>query len=134
MKVIQLPSDAPKHAALTGSAPGGIGSTLVSRPRFMVPIWASAKRLLIADPAAEQLNRVPDSVDTLEPQRPLCMRPTVEIDEANFEPEVLKSSQAVLVESATGWNLPSILLDGLMDEIATEFVDHQPPVPVRDNR
>jgi thioredoxin 1 len=48
------------------------------------------------------------------------MTPIIEIDEANFETEVLKSSQPVL---ATGWSLPSMMLDGAMDEIATEFVD-----------
>ncbi len=51
------------------------------------------------------------------------MRPIIEIDEANFETEVLKSSQPVLVEFATGWSLPSMMFDGAMDEIATEFVD-----------
>jgi thioredoxin 1 len=49
------------------------------------------------------------------------MRPIIEIDEANFETEVLKSSQPVLVEFATGWSLSSIMFDGAMDEIATEF-------------
>jgi thioredoxin 1 len=51
------------------------------------------------------------------------MRSIIEIDEANFETEVLKSSQPVLVEFATGWSLPSMMLDGATDEIATEFVD-----------
>ena len=51
------------------------------------------------------------------------MTSITEIDEANFETEVLKSSQPVLVEFATGWSLPSMMLDGAMDEIATEFVD-----------
>ena len=51
------------------------------------------------------------------------MRPIIEIDEANFETEVLKSSQPVLVEFATGWSLPSMMLDGAMDEIATEFIE-----------
>jgi thioredoxin 1 len=51
------------------------------------------------------------------------MIPIVEIDEANFEIEVLKSSQPVLVEFSTGWSLPSMMLDGAMDEIATEFED-----------
>ena len=49
------------------------------------------------------------------------MTSITEIDEANFETEVLKSSQPVLVEFATGWSLPSMMLDGAMDEIATEF-------------
>jgi thioredoxin 1 len=52
------------------------------------------------------------------------MKPTIEINEANFEIEVLKSSQPVLVEFATGWSLPSMMLDGALDEIAAEFVDH----------
>ncbi|MFL6545921.1 MAG: thioredoxin family protein [Candidatus Udaeobacter sp.] len=51
------------------------------------------------------------------------MRPIIEIDEANFETEVLKSSQPVLVEFATGWSLPSMMTNGAMDEIATEFAD-----------
>ena len=51
------------------------------------------------------------------------MRPIIEIDEANFETEVLKSSHPVLVEFATGWSLPSVMFDGAMDEIATDFVE-----------
>src|SRR4029077_7259177 len=51
------------------------------------------------------------------------MTPIIEIDEANFETEVLKSREPVLVEFATGWSLPSMMLNGGMDEIATEFVD-----------
>ena len=51
------------------------------------------------------------------------MKPTIEINEANFEAEVLKSSQPVLVEFATGWSLPSMMMNGAMDEIAAEFVD-----------
>jgi thioredoxin 1 len=51
------------------------------------------------------------------------MKPTIEINEANFEIEVLKSSQPVLVEFATGWSLPSMMTNGAMDEIAAEFVD-----------
>ena len=51
------------------------------------------------------------------------MKLTIEIDEANFETEVLKSNQPVLVEFATGWSLPSMMLDGALDEIAAEFVD-----------
>ena len=48
---------------------------------------------------------------------------TVEINEANFEHEVLKSTQPVLVEFATGWSLPSMRLDGALEEIAAEFAD-----------
>ncbi len=51
------------------------------------------------------------------------MRPIIEIDEANFETEVLKSSQPVLVEFATGWSLPSVMFDGAMDEISTELIE-----------
>jgi len=51
------------------------------------------------------------------------MKPTIEINEANFETEVLKSGQPVLVEFATGWSLPSMMMDGALDEIADEFVD-----------
>jgi len=51
------------------------------------------------------------------------MKSTIEINESNFETEVLKSTQPVLVEFATGWSLPSMMLDGALDEIATELVD-----------
>jgi thioredoxin 1 len=51
------------------------------------------------------------------------MKPTIEINEGNFEVEVLKSKQPVLLEFATGWSLPSMMMNGAMDEIAAEFVD-----------
>src|SRR5712692_12023023 len=51
------------------------------------------------------------------------MKSTIEIDEENFEIEVLRSNQPVLVEFATGWSLPSMMINGAMDEIAAEFVD-----------
>ena len=51
------------------------------------------------------------------------MKQTVEVTETNFEAEVLKSSQPVLIEFATGWSLPSMMLGGALDEIAVEFVD-----------
>src|SRR5260370_40876393 len=51
------------------------------------------------------------------------MKPTIEINEGNFETEVLKSRQPVLVEFATGWSLPSMMTNGAMDEIANEFTD-----------
>jgi len=51
------------------------------------------------------------------------MKPTIEINEENFESEVLKSNQPVLVEFATGWSLPSMMTNGAMDEIAAEYVD-----------
>jgi len=51
------------------------------------------------------------------------MKSTIQINEENFETEVLKSKQPVLVEFGTGWSLPSMMLNGAMDEIAAEFVD-----------
>jgi thioredoxin 1 len=51
------------------------------------------------------------------------MKPTVEVTETNFEAEVLKSSQPVLVEFAPGWSLPSMTLEGVLDEIASESAD-----------
>ena len=46
---------------------GRIGAGLVRTPRLFTSIYASTKPLLIADPAARPLNRMPNSVDTLEP-------------------------------------------------------------------
>jgi pimeloyl-ACP methyl ester carboxylesterase len=46
---------------------GRIGAALVRTPRLFTSIYASSKPLLIADPAARPLNRMPNSVDTLEP-------------------------------------------------------------------
>ena len=46
---------------------GRIGAALVRTPRLLTSIYASTKPLLIADPAARPLNRMPNSVDTLEP-------------------------------------------------------------------
>jgi thioredoxin 1 len=51
------------------------------------------------------------------------MKPSLEVTEATFELEVLKSSQPVLVEFATGWSLPSITLSGVLEEIASESSD-----------
>jgi len=50
------------------------------------------------------------------------MKPTIDINESNFEIEVLKSTQPVLVEFATGWSLPSMMMNGALEEIADEFV------------
>jgi pimeloyl-ACP methyl ester carboxylesterase len=47
---------------------GRIGAALVRTPRFFTSIYAASKPLLIADPAARPLNRMPNSVDTLEPK------------------------------------------------------------------
>src|SRR6266480_2026710 len=51
------------------------------------------------------------------------MKSTIEINEENFEIEVLKSNQPVLVEFATEWSLPSMMTNGAIDEIAVEFID-----------
>ena len=54
----------------------------------------------------------------------MSMKPTIDINESNFEIEVLKSSQPVLVEFATEWSLPSMMIvDGALDEIAAEYAD-----------
>jgi thioredoxin 1 len=52
------------------------------------------------------------------------MKSTVEVTETNFENEVLKSHQPVLVGFATGWSFPSMTLDGVLEEIARESVDY----------
>jgi len=46
---------------------GRIGAALVRTPHLFTSLYASTKPLLIADPAARPLNRVPNSVDTLQP-------------------------------------------------------------------
>jgi pimeloyl-ACP methyl ester carboxylesterase len=46
---------------------GRVGAALVRTPKLFTPIYTSAKPLLIADPAARPLKRMPNSVDTLEP-------------------------------------------------------------------
>jgi pimeloyl-ACP methyl ester carboxylesterase len=56
-----------RGSSLASSWVGRIGASLVRAPRFMTSIYASFKPLEIADPAARQLNRVPNSVDTLDP-------------------------------------------------------------------
>jgi thioredoxin len=52
------------------------------------------------------------------------MKSTVEVTETNFETEVLKSNQPVLVGFATGWSFPSMTLEGVLEEIARESVDY----------
>jgi len=52
------------------------------------------------------------------------MKSTVEVTETNFETEVLKSNQPVLVGFATGWSPPSMTLDGVLEEIARESIDY----------
>jgi len=46
---------------------GRIGASLVRTPRLFEPVYAAMKPILVADPAARQLNRMANSVDTLEP-------------------------------------------------------------------
>jgi pimeloyl-ACP methyl ester carboxylesterase len=46
---------------------GRIGAALVKTPRPFDTVYASVKPLLVADPAARPLHRLPNSVDTLEP-------------------------------------------------------------------
>jgi pimeloyl-ACP methyl ester carboxylesterase len=46
---------------------GRIGSALVRTPQLFTSVYASTKPLLVADSAARTLKRMPNSVDTLEP-------------------------------------------------------------------
>jgi thioredoxin 1 len=48
------------------------------------------------------------------------MKPTIEINDGNFETEVLKSSQPVLVDFWAEWCGPCKMLAPLLDEIAVE--------------
>jgi pimeloyl-ACP methyl ester carboxylesterase len=56
-----------RGSALASGWVGRIGASLVRTPRFLASIYTSARPILIADPAARQLNRMPNSVDTLDP-------------------------------------------------------------------
>lgn len=52
------------------------------------------------------------------------MKTSLEVTEATFESEVLKSAIPVLVEFSTDWSLPSMTLNGALEEIATKLTDH----------
>jgi hypothetical protein len=52
---------------LANSWIGRIGSSLVRTPRSLQFDYAAAKPLLVNDPGARTLKRMPNSVDTLEP-------------------------------------------------------------------
>jgi len=45
-------------------------------------------------------------------------KPTVEIGEANFEPEVLRWKQPVLVAFSSAWSRPCQILDSVLEEVA----------------
>src|SRR6478735_734997 len=46
---------------------GRIGTSLIRTPRLFGPIYAEMKPLLVPNPEADQFHRMPNSVDTLEP-------------------------------------------------------------------
>ena len=48
------------------------------------------------------------------------MNVAIEVTEENFEVEVIRAEQPVLVEFTTGWAFPSMMLDEVLEEIAIE--------------
>jgi pimeloyl-ACP methyl ester carboxylesterase len=56
-----------RGSKLAASWIGRIGAALVRTPKQFTSIYASTKPLLVSDPAARTLKRMPNSVDTLEP-------------------------------------------------------------------
>jgi pimeloyl-ACP methyl ester carboxylesterase len=56
-----------RGSKLASGGVGRLGAALVRTPRLFKSVFASSKSLLVADPAARTLKRMPNSVDTLQP-------------------------------------------------------------------